>query len=178
MKLNKIIVSDNAYNSNDPYDIIRSNISVVNLLAEEGVETENQHEDAVTSYYVDYYLWQYKNGNFSQFVWNSQWSPVVNGMIIKGLTKIGASKHLELFFEQSSKVESLQEGVLQKFLESDYFGSNVTRDQLNNDSFYNLEEDLIVLHSYWLKNHSDVQVLAVDDMFSALEKVVGRTIAR
>ncbi len=71
MKTDKIIVSEASYKSSDPYDIIRSNISVVSLLDEEGIEEENMHEDSITSYYVDYYISQYKNGNFSQFVWNS-----------------------------------------------------------------------------------------------------------
>jgi hypothetical protein len=73
MKLNKIIVSENSFNSNDPYDIINSNITVVNLLREEGIDDENINEDSLTSYYLDYYSAQYKNGNFSQFVWNTQW---------------------------------------------------------------------------------------------------------
>ncbi len=44
MKLDKIIVSDTSHQSNDPYDLIRSNISVVNLLGEEGIDEENIHE--------------------------------------------------------------------------------------------------------------------------------------
>ncbi|MGU3373517.1 DMP19 family protein [Chryseobacterium sp. M5A1_1a] len=62
-------------------DLILSNVSVVNLLNEEGVDKENRHEDSVISYYVDYYLGQYTNGNFSQFVWNSGWSPELNKTI-------------------------------------------------------------------------------------------------
>jgi hypothetical protein len=64
MKLDKIIVSDTSHGSSDPYDLIRSNISVINLLGEEGVEEDQIHEDSIISYYVDYYFWQYKNGNF------------------------------------------------------------------------------------------------------------------
>lgn len=178
MKQNNIIVSDTSYNSKDPYDLILSNISVVNLLNEEGFEEENRHEDTIISYYLDYYLAQYSNGNFSQFVWNSGWSPELNRDIEEGLKKIGAQKHLALFVEQCSKVENLEAGELEKFLNSDYFGPNNTRDQLKNSSFYSLEEDLIELHSQWLKNHPDLLVLPVEKMFSELEKLVGRTIDR
>lgn len=178
MKLNKIIVSETSFNSPELYDIISSNISVVNLLEEEGFEIESIHEDSVTSYYVDYYLSQYRNGNFSQFVWNTGWSQELNEIIKNGLEKMGAGKHLELFNEQSSKVEDLEEGELQKFLESEYFGPNKTRDKLKNSSFYSLEEDLIELNSRWLKNHPDLQVLPIEEMFLELEKYIGRNIAR
>ncbi|UTX48149.1 DUF4375 domain-containing protein [Chryseobacterium sp. MA9] len=178
MKPDKIIVSEASYKSSEPYDIIRSNISVVSLLDEEGIEEENMHEDSITSYYVDYYISQYKNGNFSQFVWNSGWSAELNKIIEEGLKKIGAQKHLDLFLEQSLKVESLNKKELEKFLESEYFGSNPTRDALKNDSFYDLEENLTGLHAQWLKNHPDLKVLTIDDMFSELEKWVGREIER
>ncbi len=83
MKLDKIIVSDNSFKSNEPYDIINSNITVINLLREEGVDDENINEDSLTSYYLDYYLAQYNNGNFSQFVWNTKWLPILNEIIKK-----------------------------------------------------------------------------------------------
>ena len=178
MKPDKIIVSEASYKSSEPYDIIRSNISVVSLLDEEGIEEENMHEDSITSYYVDYYISQYKNGNFSQFVWNSGWSAELNKIIEEGLKKIGAQKHLDLFLKQSLKVESLNKKELETFLESEYFGSNPTRDALKNDSFYDLEENLTELHAQWLKNHPDLKVLTIDDMFSELEKWVGREIER
>lgn len=178
MKHDKIIVSDSSYNSNDPYDLIFSNISVVNLLNEEGFEVKDIHEDSIISYYLDYYFAQYSNGNFSQFVWNSGWSPDLNGDIERGLRKIGAQKHLDLFLEQCLKVESLEEGELEKYLKSEYFGPNKTRDKLKNNSFYNLEEDLIVLHLQWLKNHPDLQVFPIEEMFLVLEKLVGRKIER
>ncbi|BAP30184.1 uncharacterized protein CHSO_1147 [Chryseobacterium sp. StRB126] len=178
MKQNKIIVSDTSYNSNDPYDLILSNISVVNLLNEEEFEVENMHEDSIISYYLDYYLAQYSNGNFSQFVWNSGWSPELNRDIEEGLRKIGAQKHLALFLEQSSLVERLEDGELEEYLKREYFGPNKTRDKLKNSSFYSLEEDLIILHSQWLRNHQDLQVLPLEEMFSELEKLVGRKINR
>lgn len=178
MKQNKIIVSDTSYNSSDPYELILSNISVVNLLNEEGFDVENMHQDSIISYYLDYYLAQYSNGNFSQFVWNSKWSEDLNRDIEDGLRKIGAQKHLDLFLKQSLIVENLEDGELDKYLKSEYFGPNKTRDQLKNSSFYSLEEDLIVLHSQWLRNHQDLQVLPIEEMFSELEKLTGSKIER
>lgn len=150
----------------------------INLLREEGIETSQVHEDSMLSYYIDYYLAQYNNGNFSQFAWNSKWSKELNEAIETGLIKIGAQKHLELFLEQSEKVNRLTDSELKTFLENEYFGENPIRDSIKNDDFYNLEEDLIVLNSKWLKNHPDLKVLSIDDMFAELEKFIGRAIER
>ena len=103
----RIIVSETAMNSENPQDVIHSNISVINLMREEGVDDEFIHEDAITSYYLDYYYSQYTEGNFSQFVYNSGWNKELNELIEEGLTLIGAEKHLELFQQQSIPLTSL-----------------------------------------------------------------------
>jgi len=175
-KLDKIIVSEGSYESSDPYKLIESNISVINLLQDERIHPEFYHPDSRISYYLDYYLAQYNNGNFSQFVWNSQWENKLNDEIKRGLKMIGAEKHLKLFTEQSNKVDSLPKTQLQDFLKSEYFGVNPTRDFLNNHEFYDLNEDLIMLNSQWLRNHSDLKVLSISDMFVELEKFIGRKI--
>jgi hypothetical protein len=180
MKLDKIIVSEKAFKSKDPYDIIYSNITVVNLLRDEGIEDQNINEDALTSYNVDYYLAQYNNGNFSQFVWNSKWSVDLNDSIKRGLQLMGASKHLDFFNLQCGKVENLEKTELASFLQSPYFDENPTRDKLNNDAFFSLdeEESIIELNSNWLKNHSKLQVMTIENMFLEFDKFFGRKIAR
>ena len=80
-KMTNIIVSDLSFDSKDEYDIIRSNISFINLLLEEGADEELVYEDAFLSYYVDYYDSEYKNGDFSQYVYNSGWNTVINDMV-------------------------------------------------------------------------------------------------
>lgn len=54
-KLDKIIVSANSYESNDPYKLIDSNISVINLLRDKGIHPKFYHPDSRISYYIDYY---------------------------------------------------------------------------------------------------------------------------
>ncbi|WP_347049522.1 DMP19 family protein [Flavobacterium olei] len=178
MKIDKIIVSKNSFESSDVYYIISSNISVTNLLLQEDVDENDINEDALASYYVDYYTAQYKNGNFSQFVWNSKWNESLNEIIIKGLEKMGAHKNLELFKEQSLKVYELGEEKLNAFLERDYFGPNPTREQLRNSSFYSLDEDIVQLNAEWLRNHPKLQPLSEEDMYTELEKITGKKIAR
>ncbi|MFH7016037.1 hypothetical protein [Flavobacterium sp. FlaQc-47] len=174
----KIIVSETAMNSENLQDVIHSNISVINLMREEGVDDEFIHEDALMSYYLDYYYSQYAEGNFAQFVHKSGWNKELNELIEEGLALIGAEKHLELFQQLSKKVKLMSSVKLNKFLSGKLEGVNPTRDLLINDTFYEIEENLITLNADFLKNHPDFEVLSVDDMFATLEEYVGHEIKR
>lgn len=177
-KVEKIIVSDNAFKSNEPYTIIQSNISVLNLLLEEGAAEEQLNEDAFLSYYVDYYDSQYKNGNFSQFVWNAGWDPKLNSLIERGLEKIGAVKNLAHFRKMLDMANKFTQEEMLTFLESEYFGTNPLRDRLNSDDFYNLGEDIMLLNARWLRNHPDLEVLTINEMYDFAENFLGKTIER
>ena len=167
MEFGRIIVSETAMNSENLQDVIHSNISVINLMREEAVDDDLIHEDALMSYYLDYYTSEYTAGNFAQFVYNSGWNAELNELIEEGLALIGAEKHLELFQQQSKKV-----------LKGKLEGVNPLRDLLNNDTFFEIEENLITLNADFLKNHPDFEVLSVDEMFAALEEFVGHEIKR
>lgn len=178
MEFGRILVSETAVNSENPQDVIHSNISVINLMREEGVDDELIHEDALTSYYLDYYYSQYAEGNFSQFVYNSGWNKELNELIEEGLSLIGAQKHLELFQEQSKKVRIMSNIKLGKFLKGKLDGVNPVRDTLNNNAFFELDENLVQLNTDFLKNHPDFEALPVDEIFSTLEEFVGHEIKR
>ncbi|MEO6177846.1 MAG: DUF4375 domain-containing protein [Flavobacterium circumlabens] len=178
MEFGRIIISETAANSENPQDIINSNISVINLMREEKIDDDLIHEDALMSYYLDYYTSQYTEGNFSQFVYNSRWNKELNELIEEGLALIGAEKHLELFQTQAKRVRLLSSVKIDKFLKGKLEGVNPTRDLLNNDTFFELEENLVTLNAGFLKSHPDTEVLSVDEMFAALEEFVGHEIKR
>ena len=178
MEFGSIIISENAANSENPQDIINSNISVINLMREEKIDDDFIHEDALMSYYLDYYYSQYVSGNFAQFVYNSGWNKELNELIEEGLQLIGAEKHLELFQENAKKVRLMSSVKREKFLKGKLEGVNPIRDLLNNDLFFELEENLAQLNAVFLKNHPDTQVLSVDAMFELLEDYLGREIKR
>lgn len=67
---------------------------------------------------------------------------------------------------------------LGKFLKGKLEGVNPIRDLLNNDTFFELEENLIVLNAGFLKSHPDTEVLSVDEMFTVLEEFTGHEIKR
>ncbi len=178
MEFGRIIISETAMNSDNLQDVIHSNISVINLMREEGVNDDLIHDDALMSYYLDYYFSQYTAGNFAQFVHSSSWNKELNELIEEGLALIGAEKHLELFQQQSKKVKLMSNVKLNKFLKGKLEGVNPTRDLLNNDTFFVIEESLMALNANFLITHPDFQVLCVDDMFAALEEFVGHEIKR
>lgn len=178
MEFGSILISETAANSENPQDIINSNISVINLMREEKIDDDFIHEDALMSYYLDYYTSQYTQGNFAQFVYNSAWNKELNELIEEGLQLIGAEKHLELFQAQCKKVSLMSSVKLAKFLKGKFEGVNPIRDVLNNNSFFELEENLVELNATFLKSHPDTQILPVEEIFTILEELSGREIKR
>jgi len=178
MEFGRILISETAMSSENLQDVIHSNISVINLMREEGVNDDLIHEDALMSYYLDYYASQYTEGNFAQFVHNSGWDKELNELLDEGLALIGAYNHLELFQQQSKKVKLMSSVKLNKFLKGKLEGVNPTRELLDNDSFFEIDENLVTLNANFLKNHPDFEVLSVEEMFATLEEFVGHEIKR
>lgn len=178
MEFGRILVSETALNSENPQDVLHSNISIINLMREEGVSDELLHEDALMSYYLDYYWSQISEGNFAQFVHQSGWDKELNELIEEGLTLIGAEKQLELFQEQAKKVKIMSSVKRTKFLKGKLEGVNPVRDSLNTNAFFELDENLIQLNASFLKSHPDFEALPIEDIFAVLEEFVGHEIKR
>jgi hypothetical protein len=178
MEFGRIIISETAMNSENLQDVIHSNISVINLMREEGIDDDLIHEDAIMSYYLDYYTAQCTEGNFAQFVFNSSWDNELNELVEEGLALIGAEKQLEFFQQQRKKVKLMSSVKLNKFLNGKLEGVNPTRDLLNAQSFLAIEENVVDSNANFLKSHPDTEVLSVDEMFAALEEFVGHEIKR
>ncbi len=178
MEFGSILISESAANSENPQDVINSNISIVNLMREEKIDDEDIHTDALMSYYLDYYVAQYTQGNFAQFVYNSGWNKELNELIEEGLEIIGAQKHLELFQQQAKKVRLMSSVKLAKFLKGKLEGVNPIRDTLNDNRFFEIDENIVELNAAFLKNHPDTQILAVDAIFELLEDYLDREIKR
>ncbi len=163
MKREGIVISQESYHSDDPYEVIYANINYLNALFAEYVRPDEVSDDALKSYYVDYYLAQVNNGGFSQFVYNTGWNKAVVETVRQGLKDMGAVKNLALFEESAGILNGWGEEKIRQYLNSEYFGSNEERDALDgfNDAFYALQEseDLILLNADWIKQHPHLQVL-------------------
>ena len=178
MEFGKIIISETAANSENPQDVVNSNISVINLMREEKIDDDLIHEDALMSYYLDFYASKYAEGNFSKFVYDSGWNKELNELIEEGLALIGAEQHLELFKEQCRKLRLQSNIKLGKFLKEKYDVPSAFRDLLNNNAYFELDENLAELNASFLKSHPDTEVLSVEEMFKTLEEFVGHEIKR
>jgi len=161
-----IVVSDPSFRSDEPDDIVNSNISFVNALFEEYLTADEVSPDALRSYYVDYYLAQVNNGGFSQFVYNSRWSPRCVALIREGMTAMKAKRHLKVFEDGERLVEQFGPDRLNAYFASEYFGDNPDRDELNapNDRFVAAEkkESLLALNAAWLRKHPKLVVLPAE----------------
>lgn len=179
MKNLKIVVFDEALKSEEHYDIVYSNISVINLIRDEGGSIdEDIHHDALLSYYVDYYLDQYETGNFSQIVWNSGADYEFFDIVEEGLRKMGAKQHQAFLKKQVALLKSLDYEVLEGFVEADYSATHQTSIALNNDEFFDIEEDVVELNANWLKGHVDLVALSIEDIYVYAENLLGKKIQR
>jgi hypothetical protein len=155
-----IIVLEASISHDDPGEIVGSNVWFVNALFEEYLTADEIAPDALRSYYVDYYLAQVNNGGFSQFVYNSRWSPRAIRLIREGMQAIGAQRHLKAFERGAKLVDKFGPDRLRTYFASEYFGENPDRDELNapDEDFTAAEkvEDLLALNAAWLRKHPNL----------------------
>lgn len=174
--IDKIYVSPEAANSEDTQELIWNNIDKVNLYFEYYLNEDEILEDALYSYYIDYYLAQVNNGGFSQLIYNTDNSDIIKNYIYSGLQVMNAQGHLELFKRAMTSVSELNEQEVQQFLAGDYFtDDNQDCHFLNqfNNEFYKLDEheNLNEIHLEWLKNHKLLTVISDDELINLLEKI-------
>ncbi|PZR16886.1 MAG: hypothetical protein DI539_17370 [Flavobacterium psychrophilum] len=177
MKLDKIIVSENSFKSPETQDIINSNIAVINLLREEGVKDEDIHEDALTSYYLDYYTTHVNSDGFAKFVHSSGWTDELNTLLEKAFEKVGSQEHLDYFLSQTEKIDALTRKEFDGFMEQE-FGKSPVKERIDDDTYFEIPEALVKLNADFLRNHTDLKVLSIDDMYTELEKLIGKKIEK
>jgi hypothetical protein len=115
-----VIVSDQKFQSDDPCDIVDSNVSYLSAQFEQHLNEDEVSRDALRSYYVDFYLGQLENGGFSQFVYNSDWSESIVGLVLEGLEAVGAVRHLQLLKQAAALLDQMGPERLEEFLEGEY----------------------------------------------------------
>ena len=156
----KIYVSQQSFDDEDEYEIVSSNIDLLNALLNEYLNEDEIHPASLQSYYVDYYHAQVHNGGFSQFVYNTGANGRIFALVEQGLAAMGAEQNLDLFRRAISSLQQFDEAQMEAFLNGEYFGENETRDILNqvSDDFFDLDkqENLIDHNGQWLKHHPDI----------------------
>ena len=115
-----VVVSKEAFESEDAWDITYSNMTFVAALLGEHFTRAELSQNALRSYYVNSYLGEVQNGGFSQFVYNCDWDPDTVRFVREGLQAMEAAKHLELFNQSAAIVNRLGPDDMEKFFESEY----------------------------------------------------------
>nr|WP_086939622.1 DUF4375 domain-containing protein [Thaumasiovibrio occultus] len=178
MLVNKIIVSRESVESNEPYEVVLANIEFLNILFSELVHDSEVSSEALKSYFVDYYLAQVENGGFAQFVYNSRLNENVLKLVHSGLEAMGAKQHLSVYEQSIELLDRLGNEGVDVFLSSELFGDNPERDllNLNNNAFFDVQqgEDLVEFNARWLKQHPDLQVIEQEEMAAFVDTVVAQ----
>jgi hypothetical protein len=175
-----IVVIEASIAHEDPGEIVGSNVWFVNALLDEYLTPDEIAADALRSYYVDYYLAQVNNGGFSQFVYNSRWSPFVLASVREGMRAIGAERHLAVFEEGAELVHLFGRDRLDRYFASEYFGDNADRDELNavNDRFSETDkaENLLALNATWLRSHPNLAPMPTEQHMREEARRRGQTL--
>lgn len=178
-ELKSLIVSRRSFDSPEAYDIINSNITVVNLLRCEGYPDIMIPTVAIQSYWVDFYRAQMVNGGFAQFVFNSRWNPDIVAAVNDGLAKMANPAHVAYWKARAAVVESLPSRDLATFIAGPFFGDPLVP-ELDDSAFFDVHRDqnLVEANSAFLRAAPSLQPLSIEDMYTALEVAVGRPIER
>lgn len=179
MKMEKILISDTAYNSNDLYNVVFANSKIIAYLLAQGVKAEELHPAAMASYYVDYYFSQVNSAGLSKFVHDSEWNSDMNDRIAYGLKEMKSFKHLEFFNSKRNEIDNLPSDKFERYLENGYHPDEPLRIELDEDkTFYSIDDEIVDLNGQWLKEHKDREVLSMDEIFLAIEDFLGKPIKR
>lgn len=168
-----LIVSAEAVASKDPYDVILSNIEVVNELAAL-LGPDELPAAALISYYTDFYQAQMANGGFSQFAFNSEASPLVLECVAAGLEQMGATRHAAVFSRARAELDAMSTEDIEDYLESDLFGENPVRDRLDAAAagFAEAEDDLVIRNAAYLMSQPDVVVLPEEEIQGLIRDLI------
>ena len=179
MKMEQILIPENAYNSNELHPVMYGNSKIISFLLSKNIDLDKIHPDALASFYVDYYFSQVNMAGFSKFLHSSQWNSDMNDRIAYGLKEMKSFKHLEYFINKRKEIDALPSDKLEIFLDNHYMLDNPLRVEVDEDkTFYWIDDEIVELNGQWLKEHKDTKALSMDDIFLELEKILGEPITR
>jgi hypothetical protein len=107
------------------------------------------HEDALMSYYLDYYTSQYTEGNFAQFVYNSRWNAELNELIEEGCN-YWEPQSIWSYSNNNAKVKLMSSVKINSSNRNSRRRKSI-RDLMNSDTF-EIEENLVQLNAAFLKS--------------------------
>lgn len=141
MSQNDIVISIDSFHSENKYDIVSSNNEFITKLFQNNIEEDKISENALKSYYVDYYLSHINYGGFTKFIENFSHKLKILYYIHAGLEALQTTKHLALF----------QKALLEEHDSSEDFDTE----------FKEIEEseNLLDLNHKWLMTHPQLIIM-------------------
>jgi hypothetical protein len=185
---NVLVLSQESINGGDA-DVVDANVDVVNAMYAELLDVEEIAENALRSYYVDFYLTQSLEGGFAQYVFTAPEREDIDAYIRAGLASMGAVAHLDLFNRTVAAFDSLSEDDADTYLDGDADGeaaldtdgeagaSEAVRqlEELDVEFEELLEtEDIIALNAAWLRGQENLLVLDAEELDRHIVERVAR----
>jgi hypothetical protein len=156
-----VVLASTLDEDEDPSSIVQSNAQYLEMLGEEYIKEEEMNEDALRSMTVDYFLIEYENGGFSQFVYNTNWEPKTVRRVREGLAAMGAKKILKAFEKAAKKIDALGPEAIEAYCNGAYFHEEgeEPEDPVDWEAIEEAinaaadKEDIAELHGAWLRKH-------------------------
>jgi len=163
MSIEHIVITTDSFHSQNKYDIISSNIHYITKLFQHNLREDKISQEALKSYYVDYYLSHILHGGFSDFIENFKHRDKIIYYIRSGLEALEAKNHLILF----NRI----------FLPSYNDEAKPDNDFLNM-SFKKIQEseNLIEINRQWLIKHPQLLIIKEEELNSSIqEHIINQT---
>ncbi|WP_284978138.1 hypothetical protein [Arthrobacter sp. fls2-241-R2A-200] len=152
-------------------EVVDSNVTVVNGMYQELLNSDEIAPAALNSYFVDFYLTQALSGGFAQYVFTAPEREEVDAFVRTGLEGMGATRHLDLFNRTAAAFDALSEDEAEAYLDGELDESEtpvagvVLLDELDGE-FEGLleEEDIIDLNAAYLRGQSELLVLTDEEI--------------
>jgi hypothetical protein len=181
---NALVLSKESINGSDA-DVVDANVDVVNAMYAELLDIQEIAENALRSYYVDFYLTQSLEGGFAQYVFTALGRDDVDAFIREGLEGMGATAHLDLFNRTAAAFDALSEDHADAYLDGDAAlgaeaGAEVAEavqymEELDVEFESLLEtEDITALNAAWLRGQEELLLLDEEE----LERHIAERVAR
>ncbi|MEZ2372500.1 hypothetical protein [Arthrobacter sp. RCC_34] len=161
-----------------PDEVVDGNVTVVNAMYQELLGQDEIAEDALRSYYVDFYLTQALGGGFAQYVFTATDREEIDAYVRGGLEAMGAKGHLDLFNRTDAAFEALSEDEVDAYLDGDAEDEDsevsdavLAQEELDNEFETLLEtEDLMELNAAWLRSLEGLLVVDEDGLDAVIDE--------
>jgi hypothetical protein len=177
---NVLVLSRESINGGDA-DVVDANVDVVDAMYAELLEVEDIADNALRSYYVDFYLTQSLEGGFAQYVFTKLGRDDIDTFIREGLEGMGATAHLDLFNRTAAAFDALSEEDADCYLDGGADGDAAVSEAVQQLEELDAEfeslletENITALNAAWLRGQEELLLLDEEE----LERHIAERVAR